>query len=145
MNDYSFHNLISFLLSQANNSWWFQPWKHEVFSYTLPRCLYKFDYSRACKLALMKAGQDFQKTVSTRVFFSVDLRLWFISRKKNDITKDSLCQQSVGALNFHFFRKHKTNDYSFHNLISFFLSQANNSWWFQPWKHEAFSYTLPRC
>ena len=59
-----------------------------LFSYTLPRCLIKFDYSCACKLAQVKAGaresrSDFRTAVLSRVFFYVDLRLWFISRKKN--------------------------------------------------------------
>ena len=58
-----------------------------LFSYTLPRCLIKFDYSCACKLAQVKAGaresrSDFRTAVLSRVFFYVDLRLWFISRKK---------------------------------------------------------------
>ena len=58
-----------------------------LFSYTLLHCLFKFDYSCACKLAPVKAGaresrSDFRTAVSTRVFFYVDLRLWFISRKK---------------------------------------------------------------
>ena len=58
-----------------------------LLSYTLPRCLIKFDYSCACKLAQVKAGaresrSDFRTAVSSRVFFYVDLRLWFISRKK---------------------------------------------------------------
>ena len=66
---------------------WFQPWKYEVFSYTLPRCLFKFNYPCACKLVPVKAGaretrSDFRTVVSTRVFFYVDLRLWFISKKK---------------------------------------------------------------
>ena len=59
-----------------------------LLSYTLPRCLIKFDYSCACKLAQVKAGaresrSDFRTAVSSRVFFYVDLRLWFISRKIN--------------------------------------------------------------
>ena len=60
-----------------------------LLSYTLPRCLIKFDYSCACKLAQVKAGaresrSDFRTAVSSRVFFYVDLRLWFISRKKKN-------------------------------------------------------------
>ena len=60
-----------------------------LFSYTLLRCLFKFDYSCACKLAPVKAGaresrSDFRTAVSNRVFFYVDLRLWFVSRKKKN-------------------------------------------------------------
>ena len=64
-------------MSQANNSRWFQPWTYEGFSYMLPRCLFKFDYSHACKQASVK---DLQTIVSSKEFFHVDL--WLSTEKK---------------------------------------------------------------
>ena len=66
-------------MSQANNSRWFQPWTYEGFSNMLPRCLFKFDYSHACKQASVK---DLQTIVSSKEFFHVDLRLWLSTEKK---------------------------------------------------------------
>ena len=71
-------------MSQANNSRWFQPWTYEGFSYLLPRCLFKFDYSHACKQASVK---DLQTIVSSKEFFHVDLRLWLSTEKKLRVLK----------------------------------------------------------